>query len=347
MDCRKQEDGIYDDETPWNIIDLYFNKQYLERLVRHQIESYNYFINTQMTNTIDMFNPVVIRSEQYYDKDVKKYSLEINISFENLSILRPQIHENNGATKLMFPNESRLRNFTYASSTLIDIKIKYIIRSGDNLENEKVLYNTIPKVHIGKIPIMLQSSLCLLHNYKHINNNVTGECKYDPGGYFIINGSEKTVLGQERAAENKIQIFNISKNNSKWEFIAEIKSIPSFKCISPKQIAMYISDKTNDYTIYLSIPRVKKPLPLFVIFRALNIISDKDICKKIVLDIDNIANKKILYHLSGSIVDGYDVKTYDDAIKYITNNVMFTPINMDKDSGQQKKKRICDRSYRK
>ncbi len=341
MDCRKQEDDIYDDETPWSIIDLYFNKQYLERLVRHQIESYNYFINTQMINTIDMFNPVVIRSEQYYDKDIKKYSLEINISFENLSILRPQIHENNGATKLMFPNESRLRNFTYASSTLIDIKIKYIIRSGDNLENEKVLYNTIPKVHIGKIPIMLQSTLCLLNNYKHINNNVTGECKYDPGGYFIINGSEKTVLGQERAAENKIQIFNISKNNSKWEFIAEIKSIPSFKCISPKQIAMYISDKTNDYTIYLSIPRVKKPLPLFVIFRALNIISDKDICKKIVLDIDDIANKKILYRLSGSIVDGYDVKTYDDAIKYITSNVMFTPINMDKDSGQQKKKEFA------
>ncbi len=341
MDCREQEDDIYDEETPWNIIDLYFNKQYLERLVRHQIESYNYFINTQMINTIDMFNPVVIRSEQYYDKDIKKYSLEINISFENLSILRPQIHENNGATKLMFPNESRLRNFTYASSTLIDIKIKYIIRSGDNLENEKVLYNTIPKVHIGKIPIMLQSTLCLLHNYKHINSNVTGECKYDPGGYFIINGSEKTVLGQERAAENKIQIFNISKNNSKWEFIAEIKSIPSFKCISPKQIAMYISDKTSDYTIYLSIPRVKKPLPLFVIFRALNIISDKDICKKIVLDIDNIANKKILYRLSGSIVDGYDVKTYDDAIKYITNNVMFTPINMDKDSGQQKKREFA------
>ena len=138
MDCREQEDDIYDEETPWNIIDLYFNKQYLERLVRHQIESYNYFINTQIINTIEMFNPVVIRSDQYYDKDIKKYSLEINISFENFTILRPQIHENNGATKLMFPNESRLRNFTYASSTLIDIKIKYIIRSGDKLENEKI-----------------------------------------------------------------------------------------------------------------------------------------------------------------------------------------------------------------
>ena len=126
MDCRKQKDDIYSDETPWAIINLYFKKQYLERLVRHQIESYNYFINTQIINTIEMFNPVVIRSEQYYVKELNKYSLEINISFENFSILRPQIHENNGATKLMFPNESRLRNFTYSSSTLIDIKIKYI-----------------------------------------------------------------------------------------------------------------------------------------------------------------------------------------------------------------------------
>ena len=90
-----------------------------------------------------------------------------------MKLHRPQIHENNGATKLMFPNESRLRNFTYASSTLIDIKIKYIIRSGEQLENEKIMYNIIPKVHIGKIPIMLQSTLCLLHNYKHINNNVS------------------------------------------------------------------------------------------------------------------------------------------------------------------------------
>ena len=79
---------------------------------------------------------------------------------------------------------SRSRNFTYSSSTLIDIKIKYIIRSGDKLENEKILYNVIPKVHIGKIPIMLQSSLCLLYNYKHMDSNVTGECKYDPGVFY-------------------------------------------------------------------------------------------------------------------------------------------------------------------
>lgn len=328
-------------EIPWYLIGSYFENRYLERLVRHQIESYNYFINNQIINTIEMFNPVVIRSEQYYNKDVNKYSLEINVSFENFSIQRPQIHENNGATKLMFPNECRLRNFTYSSGTLIDIKLKYIIRSGENLENVKEMYNVIPKVHIGKIPIMLQSSMCLLHNYKHISNNITGECKYDPGGYFIINGSEKTVLGQERAAENKIQIFNISKNNNKWEFAAEIKSIPCFRCISPKQLTMYISDKTNEYTIYLSIPRIKKPIPLFVIFRVLNIISDKDICKKIVLDLEEQLNKKILARIKGTIVDGYDIKSYEDALRYITNNVMFTPINLDKENGMLKKREFA------
>ena len=31
------------------------------------------------------------------------------------------------------------------------------------------------------------------------------------------------------------------------------------------------------HPIYVQIPRIKKPIPLFVIFRSLNIISDRDI----------------------------------------------------------------------
>ena len=65
-------------------------------------------------------------------------------------------------------------------------------------------YKTLTKIHIGKLPIMLKSNICALTQYKHVENTYTGECKFDTGGYFIINGSEKTVLGQERAAENKV-----------------------------------------------------------------------------------------------------------------------------------------------
>ena len=326
-------------ETPWTIIESYFQGQHLERFVRHQLESYNNFVGYQIIKTIEMFNPVRIVSEQDYDPVSKKYSLEIFITFENFHIYRPQIHENNGAIKLMFPQEARLRNFTYASSTTIDINIKYIIRNGPNLENVQILHKNIPKIHIGKIPIMLKSNICVLNQYKHFQNTQTGECKFDAGGYFIINGSEKTVLGQERAAENRVYCFNVSKNDTKYTWKAELKSIPDFKCISPKQINMMISSKNNGFgnAICIELPRVKQPIPLFVVFRALGLISDKEICEKILLDIDDKKNKMMLEALQASIIEANKYITQEECVKFITSFVMYTPINMDKDTGARKK----------
>jgi len=326
-------------EKPWDIIGSYFKGQHLERLVRHQLESYNNFVGYQIIKTIEMFNPVHITSEQDYDPASKKFALEVFITFENFNIYRPQIHENNGAIKLMFPQEARLRNFTYASAMTIDINIKYIVRSGENLENIQTFYKTIPKVHIGKLPIMLKSNICVLNQYKHFENTQTGECKFDAGGYFIINGSEKTVLGQERAAENRVYCFNISKNNTKYTWSAEIKSVPDFKCISPKQINMMVSSKNNGFgnAICLQMPRVKQPIPLFIVFRALGVISDKDICEKILLDINNDKNKQMLEALQASIIEANKHLTQEECIKYITSFVMYTPINMDKETGIKKK----------
>ena len=323
----------------WDVIESYFKDQYLTQLVRHQLESYNNFVNYQIQKTIDMFNPVKICSENDYDKDSGKYSLEIFITFDNFHLYRPQIHENNGASKLMFPQEARLRNFTYASMMTVDLNIKYIIRTGDNFENSQTIYNILPNIHIGKLPIMLKSSICVLNQYTHLNENITGECKFDAGGYFIINGSEKTVLGQERAAENKVYCFNVSKGNTKWSWMAEIKSVPDFKCISPKQINMMLTSKHtgSGNSIYIQIPRMKQSVPLFVIFRALGVISDKDICEKIILDIDDKKYKKLIFGLQGSIINANTILTKEDAIRYLMNYAMFTPINMDKDSGIKKK----------
>jgi DNA-directed RNA polymerase II subunit RPB2 len=326
-------------ETPWDIIESYFRGQHLERFVRHQLESYNNFVSSQIIKTIEMFNPVRIASDQDYDAVSKKHSLEIFITFENFHIYRPQIHENNGAIKLMFPQEARLRNFTYASSTTVDVNIKYVVRTGANLEHSQIFYKTIPKVHIGKIPIMLKSNICVLSQYKHFENTQTGECKFDAGGYFIINGSEKTVLGQERAAENRVYCFNVSKNNTKYTWLAEIKSVPDFKCISPKQISMMISSKNNGFgnAITIQLPRVKQPIPIFVLFRALGVISDKEICEKILLDINNEKNKQLLEALQASIIEANQYLTQEDSIKFIISHVMYTPINMDKETGSKKK----------
>ena len=326
-------------ETPWTVIESYFKGQHLQRLVKHQLESYNNFVGYQINKTIEMFNPVHIASEQDFDVKSNKHALEIFITFENFHIYRPQIQENNGATKLMFPQEARLRNFTYASAMTIDINIKLVVRSGENLENVQTVYKLLPKIHIGKLPIMLKSNICVLTQYKHVENANTGECKYDAGGYFIINGSEKTVLGQERAAENKVYCFNVSKNNTKYTWQAEIKSVPDYKCISPKQINMMISSKNNGFgfPIYLQLPRVKQPIPLFIVFRALGVISDKEICEKIILDIENSKYDELMKGLQASIIDANGYMTQQECIRYITSYVMFTPINMDKETGIKKK----------
>ena len=326
-------------ETPWDIINSYFHGQHLERLVRHQVESYNNFIDYQIVKTIEMFNPVNIKSIQDFHPASGHYSLEIFVTFENFHIYRPQIHENNGATKLMFPQEARLRNFTYAAAMTVDMNIKFVVRNGENLENVETFYKTLPNIHIGKLPIMLKSSICVLSQYKHVSHDITGECKYDAGGYFIINGSEKIVLGQERAAENKVYCFNVSKNNTKYSWIAEIKSIPDFKCISPKQISMMVSSKNNGFgsPIYVQIPRVKQPIPLFIVFRALGVLADCDICKYILLDIEDVNQKELLGGLQASIIEANSIMTQEEAISYITSHVMFTPFNMDRETGARKK----------
>jgi DNA-directed RNA polymerase II subunit RPB2 len=341
---NKEVFDINDDqyiETPWHIIESYFKGQHLERLVRHQLESYNNFVGHQITKTIEMFNPVHIASEQDFNPTFKKHSLEIFVTFENFNIYRPQIHENNGAIKLMFPQEARLRNFTYASAMTIDINIKYLVRTGKELENVQTFHKTLNKIHIGKMPIMLKSSICVLNQYKHVPSTHTGECAFDAGGYFIINGSEKTVLGQERAAENSVYCFNVSKNNTKYNWIAEVKSVPDFKCISPKQINMMISSKNNGFgnPISLQLPRVKQPIPLFIVFRALGVISDKEICEKVLLNIydQEETNKNMLSALQASIIEANKHLTQEECIRYITSFAMYTPINMDKETGIKKK----------
>lgn len=326
-------------EEPFQIIESYFHSQYLERLVRFQVESYNHFVNYQIQRTIHMFNPVIIHSENDFVAEYNQYFLEIHISFENFKLYPPQIHENNGATKVMLPQEAKLRNFTYSSGMTVDVVIKYIVRNTEKMDIPKIYNKILPKINIGKMPIMVKSSICVLTQNKHIPAIFTGECEMDCGGYFIVKGSEKTVLGQERAAENKIYCFD-GKNTTKWSWYAEIKSVPDFKCISPKQIEMMIANRNNGFGhgIFMTIPRIKQPIELFIVFRALGIISDKDICKFIILDINRDANTTLLNMLQASIIDANKIITQEDALRYITSFTAYTPINMDKETGIRKKR---------
>ena len=326
-------------EEPYHIIESYFEGQHLERLVRHQIESYNHFVNYQIQRTIEMFNPVKIHSENDFIVEKDKYMLETMICFTNFKLYPPQIHENNGATKMMLPQEAKIRNFTYASTMTVDVNIKYVIHDTVSMDSPRIVEKVLPKINIGKLPIMLKSSICTLAKNSHISSQYTGECSMDCGGYFIIKGSEKTVLGQERAAENRIYCFD-GKNTTKCSYYAEMKSVPDYKCISPKQIEMMISSKNNGfgYGLFVTIPRMKQPIELFALFRALGVNSDREICQYILLDVEHAKNKSLMDCLQASIIDSNKYMSQEDALRHIISSVTYTPLNMDKETGMKKKR---------
>jgi len=318
----------------------------LTQLVRHQIESYNYFVNYQVKETINMFNPLIINYDSE-DKDKEqntlKVKIKIYITFENFKLFYPQIFENNGSSKIMFPNDARLRNFTYASNMTIDLNIKYEIYDKTDGSSQTIM-KCLKGINIGKLPIMLKSDICLLKQYSNIAK--TNECKFDTGGYFIINGSEKTVLCQERAAENIIYCFNVKKNSTKWSWVVEVRSVPDFKQISPKLISIHMASKSNEHghCLYIQLAKLKQPIPLFVLFRALGIISDKDICRYIILDCDknkngkmNEIDKNMLYMLKASIIESNTILTQEDAFNYIMKHVLFSPYNMTESEGTKRK----------
>jgi DNA-directed RNA polymerase II subunit RPB2 len=329
-------------EEPFTLLESYFADQHLARLVRHQIESYNHFINYQAGRTIQMFNPLRIHSDKHL-LESGLHLLDIEIAFDNFKMYPPQIHENNGATKTMLPQEAKLRNFTYASNMTVDVHIKYIIRDGEDQSVPRIIEKTLPKkINIGKMPIMLKSSICVLTQNPHIPPTHTGECPLDCGGYFIIKGSEKTVLGQERAAENRIYCFD-GKNTTKWNWFAEIKSVPDYKCISPKQLDMMIASKNNGFGhgLYVTIPRFKQPIELFALYRALGVLSDREICEYILLNIEESKQAELIACLEASIIDGNKYPTQEDSLRHIVSMVAFTPINMDKDTGAKKKREFA------
>lgn len=114
------------------------------------------------------------------------------LKFEQIYLSKPTHWEKDGTPSPMMPNEARLRNLTYSAPLYIDIT-KTIDKSIDESKKEEIV-TSHQKTFIGKIPIMLRSKYCLLSGLLDRDLTELNECPLDPGGYFIINGSEKVQI---------------------------------------------------------------------------------------------------------------------------------------------------------
>ncbi len=306
------------DKECYYILDSYFKQYEGKELIRHQIESYNDFMENKIPDIISQVNPLKI----YHDKSEhhNKYKYEIQIRFKDHMFSKAIITENDGSTSEMKPNEARLRNFTYSMPLNINVEITTIERYGDDLEKESKSVQFLPNINIGKIPIMVKSKFCILSKNNSNQFEDSGECKYDPGGYFIVNGNEKSIVAQEKIADNKPYTFKVNKINNKTICMAEIKSVSEKMFSIPKNFSLKLIRKGNSQLVRASINNIKQDIPLFILFKALGIESDRAILKYIINDLGH-HNNKIIYCLEDTINEGKDCITQNDAYEYIMKYV--------------------------
>jgi len=307
----------------FKLIDLYFNEKFI--LYNFQWHSFNQFINDTIRFEISNLEHIIHEDQQ--GGRIYRYK----ILFENVSI-KPPVDDNANDEEIIFPEDCRTRFLTYASKLIADVsQIQEIIDCESNNEVERNIIVTEKKVPIAKIPLMVRSQYCSTQLKKERANT---ECRFDPGCYFIIKGSEKVVIGLERICENKMLCFTKKDPN--------YHSGLMYTCQVNSRNMNYETNDGTSSNIQITSVRMKRDnsiilnmvqfadIPIFIIFRALGIETDNDIINHIItdpLDNDMLSMLKISLNksLSENIKDEHgnavEIKKQEDALKYLASKL--------------------------
>ena len=300
----------------WKLIDKYF-KDNPNCLVSHHLESFNDFFKSGIKRIIRENNPIrFIEREDQNDSGKRNECLLYLGGKEGDKIYygKPVIYDDNNA-HYMFPNDARLRNMTYGITIHYDVDIDFIYYIGDEKKTHDM---TINKVYLGRFPIMIQSDLCILNGMSREIRFNAGECRNDYGGYFIIDGKEKAIIPQEKFADNMLYIRAYGEDDT-YSYSAEIRSVSEDSSKPIRTSSVKIVSPSPSYSnnqIVVAVPNVKKPVPLFILMRALGVISDKDIIRTCLLDLEK--NESMIDLFIPSVHDAKKFFTQQNALQYIS-----------------------------
>lgn len=319
------------------MISSFFNEK---GLVAQQLDSFDEFIESTIQSLIwEDPNLILDQPAQHTTPDDninKRYEIE----FGKIYLSRPTMTEADGSTHPMFPQEARLRNLTYSSPLYVDMRKRVLYSKaeeentgGEGGNNNQQMWQPDPdepeepieKVYIGKVPIMLRSKFCMLRGLREHEFYELNECPYDQGGYFVINGSEKVLIAQERSAANIVQVFKKGAP-SPITHTAEIRSAveKGSRLISSLQIKRF---GKGEKTIKAALPYIKSDIPIVLVFRALGVVPDGDILEHICYDQNDW---QMLEMLKPCIEEGFFVQDREVALDYIGRRGSATGINKEK-----------------
>ena len=216
-------------EIPRRLLDQYFQTTAYP-YTRHHLDSFGQFIESDLPAIIKSYNPLIVVKDKIGDTNTYEYTVKIYIGGLDgsaLSLGTPTLQHMGGEeVRLLFPNEARLRNLTYSAGLYADILIR--VEFAKPKDGEPVIKEVIlPKFPLLELPVMLHSKACLLFNKPEEFLKSVGECPYDQGGYFIINGSEKVLVTHQEQAFNTLYIQN-------QEADPQITTYASISCLSPE-----------------------------------------------------------------------------------------------------------------
>ncbi|KAJ3181120.1 DNA-dependent RNA polymerase II [Gaertneriomyces sp. JEL0708] len=315
-------------EECWGVINAFFDEK---GLVRQQLDSFDEFVQNTIQEIVDEHRELQVHTISQHSGSSSDLSKRYSIEFGQIYLSKPTHTEVEGEIKPLFPQEARLRNLTYAAPLFVDVKKKVQFADPTDPRNQdaqtmaEVVWETeqedeeYEKVFIGKVPIMLRSAYCSLTGIDaQVGVQSVGECPYDQGGYFVINGSEKVLIAQERMATNHVYVFAKNAPNAPYTYSCEIRSQPEkgYKLASTLFIKMMAPKGGRGYgsVIRTSLPYIKSDIPIVTVFRALGIVTDRDILEHICYDFND---HEMLDLLKPSIEESFVIQGRETALDFI------------------------------
>jgi len=248
------------EEHTWNILEDHFKRK---GFVHHQTESYDQFINVGIHKIITE-EPEICITTTKGGKCTGSYSC-YKVSFSNVYVPNPTVTEDTRVLRSFYPSEARQRDLTYDSPIYATVTEMLEIEGKEPEITEHV------RVVLGRIPIMLRSSKCYLSHMTPDERIAAGECEHDQGGYFIVKGKERVLISQLRGVYN-IPLVIEQRPGDKYSFCCDMRSMSEETGHSVLVSAMI---GTDDRTLCFSLPYIKDPIPMGVVFKAMEYTSDQ------------------------------------------------------------------------
>jgi len=332
-----EEQGDVDDvpvtqEDAWAVISAYFEEK---GLVRQQLDSFDEFIQNTMQELVDDSSNIRVSPELQhlvgYDEELMEEEngaltkKVFEIHFGQVYLSKPTTVEKDGTVTNIFPHEARLRNLTYAAPLYVDVTMnEYRVRRDANITDpledlgKPVSTEEARKEFLGYVPIMLRSLFCVLGDKDDAQLSDLGECIYDQGGYFVINGSEKVIIAQERMSNNHVYAFK-KKQPSKFSWVIETRSQVenSTRPTSTLYLQMYQKGgkgAIEGNQIRSTLPYIRTDIPVVIIFRALGYVADRDIIEHVVYD---LTDGEMMDLFRPSLEEAFVIQRQDVALDFI------------------------------